>query len=372
MLVLARKFNDEFDSRLAILLGFKIKSSFEFRWSPTVERRGVSFGISLGVSPRESFWHTVDVVKSAETYGFERVYITDVPLSMKDCYVALALCAVNTSKILLGTGVTNPLTREAATTASAISAIHELSRGRAILGLGSGYSAVLPVGLPMATVDQVEEVMTYIRTICEGKAYIKNGLTVRLATAQGAMPIYLAASQPRMLRLAGRLADGVILMGGADPEFAKWQLEHIRAGATKAGRAFEDIVIDLWFALSMAPDSEKALDEVRPWAVSQADTFSKYKVLPEFLAPFREDIVRAGQGYERLDHLSRHARHKGLISDELVRKLAIVGDVEECVRRLAELTALGIRRMTLALVPGGRQERLRIIATQLMPQLQTV
>ena len=94
MLVLARKSNDEFDSRLAILLGFKIKSSFEFRWSPTVERRGVSFGISLGVSPRESFWHTVDVVKSAETYGFERVYITDVPLSMKDCYVALALCAV--------------------------------------------------------------------------------------------------------------------------------------------------------------------------------------------------------------------------------------------------------------------------------------
>jgi len=332
-------------------------------------KQGVSLGLSLGVSPRESFWNTVEVVKLAEAHGFEGVFITDVPLSMKDCYVALALCAVNTSRILLGTGVTNPLTREPATTASAISAIQELSRGRAILGLGTGYSAVFPVGLPMATIRQVEETIHYVRTLCQGKEYQKNGLPVRLATAQGPVPIYLAASQPRMLQLAGRLADGVILMGGADVEFTRWQLEHVREGARQAGRPFEEVVLDLWFAMSMGSDPEKALDEVRPWAVSQADTFSKYKQLPEFLEPFRDEISRAGRAYERLDHLSRHAKHKGVISDGLVRKLAVVGDAPECVRRLNELAALGVHRMTLALLSGGRQERLRLIGEQIMPHL---
>lgn len=276
-----------------------------------MRRQGVSLGLSLGVSPRETFFNTVEVVKKAEAYGFESVCITDVPLSMKDCYMALALCAVNTSRILLGTGVTNPLTREPATTANAISGIQELSGGRALLGLGAGYSAVFPVGLPAATVGQVEEAIHYIRTLCQGKEYVKNGLPIRLATARGPVPIYLAASQPKMLQLAGRLADGVVLMGGANVQFTTWQLEHVREGARQVGRRFDELALDLWFAMSVSDDRQKGLDEVRPWAVSQADTFSRYKVLPEFLEPFRDEIARAGQAYERLDHLSRHAQAQG-------------------------------------------------------------
>lgn len=332
-------------------------------------KRRISLGLSLGVSPRESFWNTVEVVKKAEGYGFESVAVTDVPLSMKDCYVALALCAANTSRIFLATGVTNPVTREPATTASAISAVHELSGGRAILGLGAGYSAVYPVGLQPATVKQVEETIAYVRALCEGKEYVKGDHRVRLATARGRVPIYVAASQPKMLELAGRAADGVILMGGANVQFTAWQLEHVRRGAAAAGRGPDDLVVDLWFALSVAEDPEVALDEVRPWAVSQADTFSKYKALPEFLEPFRDEIAQAGQAYERLEHLSRHARHKGIISDELVRTLAVVGDPKECIRRLRELGDIGVDRMTLALLSGGRRERMRIIAETIMPHL---
>jgi 5,10-methylenetetrahydromethanopterin reductase len=332
-------------------------------------RRPVVLGLSLGVSPRESFGNTVEVVRQAEAYGYESVFVTDVPLAHKDCYAALALCAVQTSRIRLGTGVTNPVTREPSTIAAAITAIHELSGGRAILGLGTGYSAVYPVGLAPASVGQVEETIRYVRALCEGKEYVKNGLSVRMATAQGRVPILVAASQPRMLRLAGRLADGVILMGGANVEFTGWQLEHVRQGAAEAGRRLDDLEVDLWFAMSMAEKRETALDEVRPWVVSQADTFSKYKELPAFLHPFREEIARAGRSYERLEHLSRHARHKGVVSDELVRTIAVVGDPAECLRRLHELAALGITRMTLALLSGGRQERMRQIAERILPHL---
>ncbi|MCB1676126.1 MAG: LLM class flavin-dependent oxidoreductase, partial [Halioglobus sp.] len=69
----------------------------------------MKIGMSLGISPREPITHAVEVVKSAEDLGFDAAYITDVQLSMKDCFAALTLCAVNTSKIKLGTGVTNPI-----------------------------------------------------------------------------------------------------------------------------------------------------------------------------------------------------------------------------------------------------------------------
>ncbi len=330
---------------------------------------GVSLGLSLGVSPRESFQNAVEVVRQAEAYGFESVFFTDVSLAHKDCYIALALCAVNTSRILLGTGVTNPVTREPATTANAISGIQELSGGRALLGLGAGYSAVYPVGLGPAPVRQVEETIRYIRALCRGETHSRNGLSIRLATAQGPVPIFLAASQPKMLRLAGRLADGVILMGGANVEFTRWQLEHVRQGAAEAKRPFEELVLDLWFALSVARERQAALDEVRPWVVSQADTFSRYAGLPSFLEPFREEIARAGGAYERLEHLSRHAKHKDVVSDRLVTTLAVVGTPDECVARLKDLATMGIHRMTLALPGGGRRERLRLLAEEIMPRL---
>ena len=65
-------------------------------------------GMSLGISPREPISHTVEVVQNAEKLGFDSAWIADVQLSMKDCYIALALCAANTSTIMLSTGVTNP------------------------------------------------------------------------------------------------------------------------------------------------------------------------------------------------------------------------------------------------------------------------
>lgn len=330
-------------------------------------RRRLSLGLSLGVSPRESFQRIVDVVRKAETYGFESVCFTDVPLSMKDCYIALAFCALNTASIKLGTGVTNPVTRHPSVIANVMSNLQELSNGRVFLGLGAGYSAVYHVGLEPASVRQLEEAITYIRTLCRGEEYVNGPLRIRLATARRPVPIFVAASQPRMLTLAGMVADGVILMGGADVEFTRWQIQHIKKGAEAAGRPFEDIVLDLWFAMSVSGDSRKAIDDVRPWVVAQAESFSKWRNLPEFLRPYVEDVLKAARAYDPLGHLSRHATHRAVVSDELVTKLAVTGDAPECLRRLNELAGLGIQKMTVALLPGGREERLRVIAEEIMP-----
>jgi 5,10-methylenetetrahydromethanopterin reductase len=330
--------------------------------------RGLGFGISIGISPRESFEHTVEIVKTAERLGFDSVWIADVHLSMKNCFIGLALCAVQTERILLGTGVLNPVSRHPVVLANAMSGIQELSRGRAAIGIGGGYSSVYPLGLKPATIDQMRQSILLMRALMAGETYEYEGVPIGMTVGKPGVPIYVAANQPRMLRLAGEVADGAILMGGANAEFTRWQIEQVRQGAAAAGRNPDAIKLDLWFSMSVSDDRDQAEDDVRPWVASQADTFHRWKELPGFLEPYREDFARAAAAYNRLEHVSRHAEHKQAVSRTLVNMLAVAGTPAECRQRLHELSGLGLNRMTVAIIGGGRQERMRVIAEQIAPE----
>jgi alkanesulfonate monooxygenase SsuD/methylene tetrahydromethanopterin reductase-like flavin-dependent oxidoreductase (luciferase family) len=161
--------------------------------------------------------------------------------------------------------------------------------------------------------------------------------------------------------MAGRVADGVILMGGASAEFTAWQIAHVKQGAEEAGRRLEDIKLDLWATIGVADDREQAIEEVRHWVASQAETFSHWRELPEFLLPFERDLERAAKAYNRLEHMSRHADHREAVSPELVSYLALVGSSEECLERIRELAKLGLASVTLAFRAGGRMERMEML-----------
>ena len=263
-------------------------------------------GLSLGISPREPILHNVEVVQQAEALGFDSVWIADVQLSMKDCFTALTLCAVNTSKILLSTGVANPVTRHPSIIANTFTALNEISNGRAIVGLGTGWTGVFPIGLRPATIKYMEESITSIRKLCSGEE-VPGGEKgpYHMVTSTGPIPIYIAANQPRMLRMCGRIADGVILMGGANEEFTNWQIDLVKEGAEQAGRSMDDIKLHLWANISMSDDHEQARDDVSHWVASQAETFSQWKVLPEFLEPYRE---YAGPTGAQADETPQHHR----------------------------------------------------------------
>ena len=182
-----------------------------------------------------------------------------------------------------GPGVTNPATRHFTVTACTSAALAEVSDGRSVLGIGTGDAAVFPLGLQVK-VEDLRQTIERIRTLSEGGTVDVDGRDIRIATGGTRVPIFVAASQPRMLRLAGALADGVILMGAAQPELTRWQLQHVAAGAAQAGRTLADVFVDLWFAISISDDRRKALDDVRPWAASQARWFAKWRELPAFAA----------------------------------------------------------------------------------------
>src|SRR5215813_1625500 len=178
-------------------------------------------------------------------------------------YVALTLAALNTSRVRLGSLVTNPLTRHLVVTASAISSVDELAGGRAFLGLGSGDSAIYTLGAPPATLAGLEDAVRTLGRLTEGVAIERGGRRWQVHRSTRRVPIYLAAEGPRTLELAGRVADGVIVGLGLTPDVIRLSLEAIARGARAAGRTLDDVDV-WWFAkTSLADRRDEAIEPIK-------------------------------------------------------------------------------------------------------------
>ena len=304
----------------------------------------MTLAISIGISPRQSLASWRELAGHLEAEGVDRLWLIDSQLAMKDVYAGLYLAALATTRMELGTGVTNPLTRHPTVTANAIAALAELAPGRALLGLGAGDSAVYGVGLKPARVAEVEAALAYFKKALGGRA-----------------PIHLAASQRRMCRVAGRLCDGVILMGPAEPGFVRRQVAWVEEGIAEAGRKRADVDLNLVTTLSAREDPAEALDDVRSWASSEARLIADFAEFPPALEPFRAEIERAKRDYDYTQHLSTHAEHQGAVGDGLTRALAVAGTPAECSARVADLLETGIDGCIFPLLGGGRAERLRVL-----------
>ena len=299
----------------------------------------MSFDVSVGISPRQSLESWAAFAGELERDGVDRIWVIDSQLAMKDVYAGLLVAALHTTRVKLGTGVTNAVTRHPTVTANAIAAVDELSHGRAILGLGAGDSALYGIGLKPQKVAEVEEAIAFFR-----------------AQLPATIPIYLAVSQQRMCELAGRVADGAIVMGPAQPDMVRRQVEWIRS----SGRT------DCQIAL-IAPTSMD-IEDVRSWASTQARLLSHFKELPPSLEPFRDELMRSDASYDYSEHLSPQAHHSGAVSDELVRALANVGTARECANRLRELREVGVDTFIFPIAGRGRAARWRRIRDEILAQ----
>ncbi len=328
------------------------------------------YGISMGVSAREPLTRTSELARAVDEQGFEALWYIDFQLGMKDVYAVMNLAAMATDSVQIGAAVTNIVTRHPTITANATAALDELSDGRAMLGLGAGWSAVLAAGGRPSKLSELRAGIDEFHQLFTGETVALYGSDIRLATATRQIPIYVAVSQPGMLRMAGEVCDGAIVMGAADPEFCAWQLDYLYQGLEAAGRRRQDLTIDLMVTMSVDDDEQQALSDVRAWATSQAATFHPWKRMPAAWEKYRDEFARAADAYHLVDHLSLQAGHKELISDEFVRSVALVGDVDTCVARLRELWELDIDRITFALLSGGRERRLAELADIIIPAVE--
>jgi 5,10-methylenetetrahydromethanopterin reductase len=206
----------------------------------------------------------------AEQLGYSSFWYTDVRM-LRECYIGLASVAVHTKRIRLATGVTDPYSRHPANTAAAIATLDELSDGRAMLGLGLGGSGFRELGfaktLPVAAMRESIEV---IRGLLRGEEVSLAGKVISLdrgrlqfQTLRPDLPIYIATQGAQISRLAGALADGVLIANVVSPAGLDFYVGQIAKGAAQAGRGLRNLDIQLRWEICISEDEAAALQTMR-------------------------------------------------------------------------------------------------------------
>ncbi|MGH2892110.1 MAG: LLM class flavin-dependent oxidoreductase [Solirubrobacteraceae bacterium] len=330
----------------------------------------MGISISIGISPREPFSDWIRFARELDQRGVDRVWLIDSQLAMKDVYAGLISAALQTQRLELGSGVTNLVTRHPTVTANSIAALSELSDGRAVLGLGAGDSAVFGIGRRPSRVAEIDAAIRFFRAVLNGREGQYEGRSYRLPGTVPPVKVYLAVSQPRMCALAGRLADGAIIMGPAQPDLVGRQLSWIEEGLERAGRDRSEIHVCFVATISTAGDADARVRDVRAWATGQARLLADFEELPDSLRQFQPEIERAKATYDYAEHLSTRAAHTCTISEDLVRALAITGPAEESRERLRALLRAGIDDLIFPLMGSGRLERLERLTTDIASALE--
>lgn len=292
-----------------------------------------------------------------EEAGFAGVGVPDSQLIMRDAYVALALAAQRTSRLSLYPAVTNPMTRHVSVLASLAQTVEELAPGRLRLIMGIGYSAVRTIGGKAATLDRMREAVVTLRSLLSGRTVSLGGFEARLPYASGRrIPILIGATGPRTIELAGEVADGALLAVGLHPAMIEGARRLLEAGAAKAGRDPEELEVIHVSRAHVAEDMETARAMARPicaqWVIEpyrarwlrEAGVDVPRIDLPPELRNVYPDLPHA-ENWEEAQRVTAFLSDEKV--DEICEVLGLFGTPEYLARRLAELDALGVRRLFL-------------------------
>lgn len=317
---------------------------------------GPTFGVALPLhGPVEAL---VETARTAEELGYRYLWATDDRLQ-RDVFVVLAAIALATRKLQLGPGVTNPFSRRPALIATAIATLDELSGGRAVLGLGAGGTNHRALGIRReAPVAALAESIALIRGLLAGGEVTASGRVVQAEAARldftpnrRSVPLYVGARAPRMLELAGELADGVIVGNVTSPHGWSYAYERIAAGAARAGRTVADVVLTAWAYCSIADDSAAALAAIRPMAATSLAT-SRSALATLGLEPPPEYVRlmdESGWSLER-DDVARAGR---AIPEATLRWFGLAGTPAECAGSLQQLLNAFPRISQVVIVPAA-------------------
>jgi F420-dependent oxidoreductase-like protein len=233
--------------------------------------------------------------RTAERLAYESVWTTQLP-DARDASLVLAAYAANTERVKLGTGVLPIYTRHPTAMAQMAATLDELSAGRFILGVGVSHKVTVESmwGLRLEEpVEAMREYLTIVRALLVDGACAFEG---RFFTARSRYsgprrpetPIMISALNPRMLELAGELADGVVLYM-CNPAYVKDEvLPAVRRGREKANRPLEGFEVVAAVDACATDDRSAALEVYRK-------TLDRYAALPFYRRAMERGEFNADQ-----------------------------------------------------------------------------
>jgi 5,10-methylenetetrahydromethanopterin reductase len=326
----------------------------------------ITFDVTtMAVDPPDRF---VELVRIAEVAGFRHLWVCDSSLHARDVYTYLTLAATNSRHLRLGPNCTHPYTRHPAINLNAMATIQELSGGRAVLTLGAGDRPTMELGYRIAPVAVVREMIETIRALQGGGSVTREGATFRLRDAKlpvplaTPLPIYMAATGPRMLELGGAAADGVLFLAGVYPPCVRFALEHVAAGARAAGRA-NALDVGCTIYGTLRDDVVAARRECVSMAAWFPQTAPRYAEIAGVPPATIEKIRAAYTG----GHFDRAAEAFQYVTDEMVARFTVGGPAEVWIERISAVIATGVRHVNIFLLSTDKLAMVEGIANRVLP-----
>ena len=328
----------------------------------------------LGTQPVSTI---VKQVKLAESLGYDTAWIADSHLVCRELWVTLTACALGTSRIRLGPGITVPHTRHISVTASALATLDEIAEGRLVVGVGTGGSAAQTMGLTLkgtARIATLEHMAISLRRLLhDDPIRFENGAEGKMVWLgrPRSIPIYAAGSGPRMLEAAGRVGDGAIMYVGVRPDVLRAGLDCVARGARETGKALVGLDVAIWAPMAVGRDRALARDHVRGRVASALRHPLPVPFAPEDLPA----VERVRKEYDAFQHVTAAAQHRQLVPDHLVDLMALAGSPEEVRERVQQvMTVPEIGRIILlpqAPGPGfiAREDHFTLFAEEVMARV---
>jgi probable F420-dependent oxidoreductase len=335
----------------------------------------LTFGVT--VLPDPPFSRFLELIRLAETHGFEYGWTYDSHILWQESYATLPVAADHTERIKLGHFVTNPGIRDPTVTASWYATMQDLSDGRMVMGIGRGDSSRRVVGLKPVRVAEFEARCAMIKDLMNGRKVEWNEKELQLSWVRDELPeieMWIAGYGPKALAVAGRVGDGVIIQL-ADPQIIQWIMETARKSAAEAGRDPAALKCIVGAPSKVTDDLAKAREEVKwfPAMVSNhvMDLIEKYGFDSEIPAALTE-YVKARKFYDYKDHSRVGAAHGEFVTDEICDRFTVIGDVEQCIAKLRELESVGVDQFNIYLMTHGQEETLAAYGDEIIPEFSRV
>ncbi len=312
---------------------------------------------------------SAQMARMIEALGFDSLVFADTQNVTPEVWGQLMLAARDTERIELGTGVTNPGTRDVAVTASAALALQVESAGRAFCGIGRGDSSLAKIGRPPVPVEEFERYLERLQRYLHGEEVDRDGTKSRLEWHADAgvpkVPVEVGATGKRVIEVAARHADRIVFAMGADTDRLARGIAIARRAAAASGRDPDALRFGAWINAVLHPDVAVARAAVRGGLAVFAHFSGFAGMKTDAMDPaLREAALALRSGYDVRDHGRADTAHARELDDAFVDRFGIVGPVERAMPRFRELARLGLHFCRI--VPGSADASPDVVTASLL------
>ena len=327
----------------------------------------MEYGTDLPLDPK---WGEISktpvYAEEIEEWGYDSIWYPDERYG-RNMYTVLALASLRTRRASLGVSVTNPYTRHPLITGAGIASVNEVSGGRAILGIGAGASTLFErQGLtrPYSPVTAIKEALKTLQPFLRGETVDFYGETIKVRNAgidfeSKRIPLYIAARGPKLLQLAGEIADGVIIGSLASKEGLEYAFENIEIGLETSGRELKDIKTVFWGYTAISENYDLAKNLVENLVVSSMwsskGIINSLGINREQWTPIERELKKGfGKGLPA-NEVYRSAAKK--LSDHAIDSWSLAGPVGKVRNKIREFEKRGIDQFAMLAMGRSREEK---------------